>query len=128
MPGGADQRAARTAGLAGGLADGDGRGSGNGEIQRGRQHGCEPQEGQAGGLVEGANATGTDATDDVWRDADWLFCRDGRCRPVEPGTIPLADGIPGRMGVLRGYGNAIVPTLAAEFVMAFLKGLPEGLR
>ena len=31
------------------------------------------------------------------------------------------------MGLLRGYGNAIVPPLAAEFVTAFLKSLPEGL-
>ncbi|STT15344.1 C-5 cytosine-specific DNA methylase [Klebsiella pneumoniae] len=29
-----------------------------------------------------------------WRDADWLFCRDGKWRPVEPGTFPLVDGLP----------------------------------
>jgi hypothetical protein len=29
----------------------------------------------------------------------------------------------GRMGLLRGYGNAIVPPLAAEFVTAFLESL-----
>jgi DNA (cytosine-5)-methyltransferase 1 len=28
-----------------------------------------------------------------------------------------------RMGLLRGYGNAIVPPLAAEFVMAFMESL-----
>ena len=28
-----------------------------------------------------------------------------------------------RMGLLRGYGNAIVPPLAAEFVTAFLESL-----
>jgi DNA (cytosine-5)-methyltransferase 1 len=32
------------------------------------------------------------------------------------------------MGLLRGYGNAIVPPLAAEFVMAFMESMPEGLR
>jgi len=66
-------------------------------------------------------------TDGVWRDPDWLLCRDGRWRPVESGTFPLADGIPGRMGLLRGYGNAIVPPLAAEFVTAFLESVPEEL-
>jgi DNA (cytosine-5)-methyltransferase 1 len=32
------------------------------------------------------------------------------------------------MGLLRGYGNAIVPPLAAKFVSAFLECLPEGVR
>jgi hypothetical protein len=32
---------------------------------------------------------------------------------------PLAHGIPGRVGLLRGYGNAIVPQVAAEFIMAY---------
>jgi len=123
MPGGADQRAARPAGLAGGLADVNGGLARDGCVQRGGQHRCEPQDGEAGGLVEGADPAGTDATDGVWRDPDWLLCRDGCWRPVEPGTFPLADGISGRMGLLRGYGNAIVPPLAAEFVMAFMESL-----
>ena len=128
MSGGADQRAAGAAGLAGGLADADGRIAGHGELQRGRQYRCQPQDGGADRLVECAAPTGTGATDGIWRDPDWLRCRDGRWRPVEPGTFPLADGISGRMGLLRGYGNAIVPPLAAEFVTAFLECLPEGLR
>ena len=123
MPGGADQCAARPTGLAGGLADGDGGLTRHEAIQRGRQHRCEPQDGEAGGLVDGADPAGANATDGVWRDPDWLLCRDDRWRPVEPGTFPLADGLPGRMGLLRGYGNAIVPSLAAEFVTAFLESL-----
>jgi DNA (cytosine-5)-methyltransferase 1 len=123
MPGGAGQCAARTTGLARGLADGDGGLARDGALQRRRQYRCEPQDGEAGGLVEGADPAGTDATDSVWRDPDWLLCRDGRWRPVEPGTFPLVDGIPGRMGLLRGYGNAIVPPLAAEFVTAFMESL-----
>jgi DNA (cytosine-5)-methyltransferase 1 len=79
-------------------------------------------------LVEGADPAGTGTTDGVWRDPDWLLCRDDRWRRVEPGTFPLADGVSGRMGLLRGYGNAIVPPLAAEFVRAFLESLPERLR
>jgi DNA (cytosine-5)-methyltransferase 1 len=55
-----------------------------------------------------------------WTRADWLPCRDGKSRPVEPGSFPLAHGIPGRVGRLRGYGNAIVPQVAAAFVSAFL--------
>lgn len=123
MPVGADQCAARPTGLAGGLADGHGGLARHEAIQRGRQHRCEPQDGEAGGLVDGADPAGANATDGVWRDPDWLLCRDDRWRPVEPGTFPLADGLPGRMGLLRGYGNAIVPSLAAEFVTAFLESL-----
>jgi len=54
-----------------------------------------------------------------WSGADWLGCRDGKFRPVESGTFPLANGIPARVGRLRGYGNAIVPQVAAEFIKAF---------
>ena len=55
-----------------------------------------------------------------WHLAEWLPCTDGKARPVEPGTFPLAHGIPGRVGRLRAYGNAIVPQAAAEFVRAYL--------
>lgn len=57
-----------------------------------------------------------------WRSADWLFCQDGKWRPVESDTQPLADGIPARVVRLSGYGNAIVPQAAAEFMMAYMAG------
>lgn len=63
-----------------------------------------------------------------WADADWLGCRDGKFRPVEPGTFPLANGIPTRVGRLRGYGNAIVPEVAAEFVRAFLAASDDAIK
>ena len=55
-----------------------------------------------------------------WGDADWLFCRDGKWRPVEPGTFPLVDGAPARVGRLRAYGNAIVCQVAQTFIEAYL--------
>lgn len=57
---------------------------------------------------------------DFWSGAEWRLGQDGKVRPVEPGTFPLAYGIPARVGRLRGYGNAIVPQVAAEFIKAFL--------
>lgn len=57
-------------------------------------------------------------TNGFWGTADWLCCRNGKWRPVEPGTFPLAHGIPSRVGRLRAYGNAIVPQAAAEFIYA----------
>jgi DNA (cytosine-5)-methyltransferase 1 len=55
-----------------------------------------------------------------WSAADWIPCADGKWRPVEPGTFPLAHGLPARVGRLRGYGNAIVPQVAAEFIGAYM--------
>jgi len=75
----------------------------------------------------------------------WCYCRDGKYRPVEPGILPLADGLPkgmvyssdqsapinenttqeARVMRLKGYGNAIVPQVAAEFIRAFMGVLNE---
>jgi DNA (cytosine-5)-methyltransferase 1 len=54
----------------------------------------------------------------AWDSFDILLCTDGKARRVESGTFPLADGFPGRVGLLRGYGNAIVPQVAAQFIQA----------
>ena len=59
-----------------------------------------------------------------WSNADWLTCTDGKARPVEPGTFPLAFGATARVGRLRAYGNAIVAPLAAEFVRAAMECIP----
>ncbi|WP_412048055.1 DNA cytosine methyltransferase [Klebsiella variicola] len=75
-----------------------------------------------------------------WRDADWLLCRDGKWRPVEPGTFPLVDGAASRLvrkqpsvarlarmasrnrtGRLKGYGNAINAQAAAAFIRAYME-------
>lgn len=59
---------------------------------------------------------GPDPVNGFWRAADWLLCRDGRWRPVEPGTFPLAHGAPARVGRLRAYGNAINAQQAQIFI------------
>jgi DNA (cytosine-5)-methyltransferase 1 len=56
-----------------------------------------------------------------WSAFDLIPCADGKARRIEPGLAPLAHGIPARVVRLRGYGNAIVPQVAAEFVSAFLE-------
>jgi DNA (cytosine-5)-methyltransferase 1 len=42
----------------------------------------------------------------------------GLPRRIEPGLVPLADGVPARVGRLRAYGGAVVPQITAEFVTA----------
>jgi len=79
-----------------------------------------------------------------WSDADWLFCRDGKWRPVEPGTFPLAHGTAARVGSrgpdwqtpagaesqghrvgrLRGYGNAINAEAAVAFIQTVMECRP----
>ncbi|KAA1057173.1 DNA cytosine methyltransferase [Azospirillum argentinense] len=76
----------------------------------------EAQQRQRSGAAAGDHG----AARHPWSSVDWLPCRDGKARPVEPGTFPLAHGVPGRVGLLRGYGNAINPWVAAEFIGAFL--------
>jgi DNA (cytosine-5)-methyltransferase 1 len=55
-----------------------------------------------------------------WRAADWLAGRDGKWRPVEPGTFPLVDGTPARVVRLRCYGNAINAEAAKAFIEAVM--------
>ena len=56
-----------------------------------------------------------------WQHSDWLGCRDGKFRPVEPGTFPLVDGASARVGRLRGYGNAINAEAAKAFIEAVME-------
>lgn len=61
------------------------------------------------------------ATNGFWRDTDWLLCRDGKWRPVEPGSFPLAHGATQRVGRLRAYGNAINAEVAKGFIEAYME-------
>jgi DNA (cytosine-5)-methyltransferase 1 len=56
-----------------------------------------------------------------WQDTRTVYCKDGKYRtiPTEPTLQPLANGVPNRVDILRGAGNAIVPQVAAEFIKAY---------
>jgi DNA (cytosine-5)-methyltransferase 1 len=71
-----------------------------------------------------------------WFDFELVRFPDGATRRTQPGVYPVDYGLPARMGrdctgakgeakpnrraIIEGFGNAIVPELAAEFVTAFL--------
>jgi len=74
---------------------------------------------EQGRQAEGRAADGRTG-DNPWQEFEWLPCRDGKARPTQPGLSPLAHGVPARVGRLRGYGNAIVPQVAAEFIKSYL--------
>jgi hypothetical protein len=63
-----------------------------------------------------------------WSEYRVVYCREPRtgkivARRIEPTIQPLAHGVPGRVGLLRGAGNAIVSQVAAEFVMAYMEAV-----
>lgn len=75
----------------------------------------------AGNTGGSGQVVGPGPTNGLWADADWLFCRDGKWRAVEPGTFPLAYGAASRVGRLRAYGNAINAEAATQFIAAYLE-------
>lgn len=100
----------------GGVDDAHGRDASAEGLQRGGQHRLQPQD-----TSPGDRCARPGPTNGMWGDADWLHCRDGKWRPVEPGTFPLAHGAPARVGRLRGYGNAINAEVATTFIRAVAK-------
>ncbi len=68
----------------------------------------------------GCGPAHADPLNGFWSGADWIFCRDGKWRPVKPGISPLANGVAGRVGQLRAYGNAIVAPVAEAFIKAYM--------
>jgi DNA (cytosine-5)-methyltransferase 1 len=60
----------------------------------------------------------------AWGEFVWIPCADGKARRIKPGIESLAYGVSSRVGRLRGYGNAIVPEVAAEFIGAVIGCIP----
>ena len=121
-----------------GLAHADGRNAGAEGEQRRRQQRQQPEDGGTGGglgdatspglqgkrRLEGTRGeghigqSGPSSCDGFWDTAESIPCGDSKARRIEPGTFPLAHGVPGRVGRLRAYGNAVVPQIAVRFIEA----------
>lgn len=116
----------------GGLADANGGHASAERQQCGGEQRQQQEDGGRGGLARRGEQpgavidgdTGAGPTNGYWRAADWLGCRDGKWRPVEPGTFPLAHGATARVGRLRAYGNAINAEAARVFIEAVMECQP----
>lgn len=133
------------------LAEAGGSGGGIGGLGNAGESGLEGHAGNGAGSVRNQRqvqkpdrpvAAAGNALE-PWADSRWIYCRDGKHRRVPAqsllqrvspglpdgldlggaeGAFPLAKRIPGRVALLRGYGNAINPVVGATFVRAFLDG------
>jgi len=96
----------------------------NAHVGTSRQGGAITRGSDSRGDAQQGTGSGCNGVAGFWANAEWIPCRDGKWRPVEPGTFPLAHGAPARVGRLRAYGNAIVAPLAAEWVRVVMECLP----
>ncbi len=92
---------------------------------------------------ESGNGSFAGSGESYWSNAVWLACRDGKSRAVEPAPERLAPGLSDSLGLVRdengqgfvspliqkakarvlrlkGYGNSIVPQVAAEVIKAWM--------
>ncbi len=93
--------------------------------------------------AESGNGSVAGSSESYWSNAVWLPCRDGKSRAVEPAPERLAPGLSDSLGFvcdesgqsfvspliqkakarvlrLKGYGNSIVPQVAAEVIKAWV--------
>jgi len=106
--------------------------------------GCQHDRATAG-RQQGDSCASASGSSSPWAGAVWIGCADGKQRRIEPGLKPLVDGLPrgvvpscdpsapgyaentgeARKMRLAGYGNAIVPQVAAEFIQAAVEAMSD---
>lgn len=86
--------------------------------------GHSQRRGYEGGSInrEATEESGVGHVIGFWDSSYPINCKDGKTRriPIESALFPLADGIPNRRRLIRGAGNAIVPQVAAVFLMSIM--------
>lgn len=87
------------------------------EGHAGNEEGPAPQERNGAGSDRSVAAASLPRG--FWSDVQWVSCRDGKRRPVEPRTFPLVTSAPAGVVRLRGYGNALCAEQAIAFIQAY---------
>jgi DNA (cytosine-5)-methyltransferase 1 len=83
--------------------------------------------GQASAECDGIRANGLGWWIGHWnRDGESRRFADGSQRRTKSGVDIMVDGFPGRVAAVGAYGNAIVPQVAAQFILAATEAI-EGL-
>jgi len=92
------------------------------DVRRGRSDGAGRDDNHRtdAGWAQGSGDVGIGGAAGSWDTRQWFVGPDMRSRPVEPGLRTLVNGFPGRRAEIHALGNAIVPPLAAEVMLAFL--------
>ena len=97
--------------------EGAGRTRSGGGLGDAAPHGRVEERQDTGGRCERSATQGREQR--PWDDSRLIPCADGHARRIpQSGIFPLAHGVPGRVGQLRAYGNAICPQVAAVFIRA----------
>ena len=127
-----------------------GRGSAACGLADSHSNGCDEGSTSAEAVGQG-DSTDTDGgayrpgpTYGFWGNPDWLLCKDGRWRPIEPGVTALVDEPASRVvpsstswrtpagpkgfghipSQVKGYGNAICSVQASAFISAVMEHRP----
>lgn len=74
-----------------------------------------------GTLLRGDARAHRRVTGEEWGAYRTYRCSDGQVRRVGSGVQPLDARVPGDLGRLLAYGNAIVPAVAALFIRAYME-------
>ena len=145
-----DNRKVQTQRLGNGIGMADGCGAGL-EGFHGHERGQWVSE-RNGSQAYGSDSTSGLPSFSPWRRSDFILCRDRKARRVptesllfgmadglsesmggrwvtgisETGGFPLTTQKEGRAMLLKGYGNSIVPQVAAEFIRAFIAQIEKG--
>lgn len=94
-------------------------------------HGADRHESRWFGAQPHRPTTEAGYVNGFWRDADWVLRKrwnrdDSEWCPTQPGVLPLAHGAANRVLKIRGFGDAIVPQVAAQFILAAAHPESEG--